>query len=121
MKPDVKAKPIVDNTSAIEASCGPLAVAEAAEDGEAVEDVAVEDVPPAVAASVAAYTRYNIGCAEKPTYFVTLSSTVDVSVVTVPVPVIVGVKPVTVVPQMLRVILIQSPPTLSPKILLQNS
>lgn len=118
MTPDIKARAIVGNTSAIHASCGLLTVAEPAEDGEAVEDD-VEDVTPAV--SVAAYTRYSIACAEKPTYFETSLSIVVVSVVTVPVPVIVGVKPVTVVPQMLRVAFTHSPPTLSPKNLLQYS
>lgn len=119
MRPEVKATAIVARMSAVDASCELLAVAEAAEDGEAVEDDVGEDVAPAV--SVAAYTRYSIACAEKPTYSEMLSWIVVVSVVTVPVPVRVGVKPVTVVPQMLSVVFTHSAPAPSPTNLLQYS
>lgn len=61
MKPDVKDTASSEKTSARDASCGPLAIIEAAEDGD---DVGV-DVPPAV--SVASCTRYSIATMETPT------------------------------------------------------
>jgi hypothetical protein len=61
----VKATAIVETMSATDASCGPLAVIEAAEDGKEVEDDVGEDIPPAV--SVALCTRYSIATTDTPT------------------------------------------------------
>lgn len=67
MKPDVKATANVEIMSATDASCGPLELAEAAEDGDEVEDDVGEDVPEVPAVSVAPWTRYSIATTETPT------------------------------------------------------
>lgn len=63
----MKATTTVETISAADASCGLLVFAEAADDGEDVEDDVGEDVPPLAAVSVAPLTRYTIATMETPT------------------------------------------------------